>query len=143
NRCAENGLRDFFDAAFANALTACEVRECRRQTRPNTVGANVGGNRGLRHLAATRTGASLGLIFVDLNRDRRQFNGLKAFRFRIVRRGRAWQRRVTVGAFVGYEMRRVRHTFGRQQLLQMRWMIGLSAAFALGLFLADRLSSAK
>src|SRR5207247_2061679 len=65
------------------------------------------------------------------------------FRFRIVRRGCAWQRRVTVGAFVGYEMRRVRHTFGRQQLLQMGWMIGLSAAFALGLFLADRLSSAK
>src|SRR5271155_5195253 len=79
-RYAEKGLGDFLDTTFTDALGAREVRKCRRQTRADAVGANLGRDRGLSDFAAARTGTGMGLVLDDLSRDLRQLGRLKTLR---------------------------------------------------------------
>ncbi len=83
HRHAEYGLDDFLGATYADAVAAGEIGERRCQTRSNAVSANLGGNGGVRHMPTTGTGAGMGLIFHDLQRDRRNLDGLKSLRLRI------------------------------------------------------------
>ncbi len=140
---AEDRLRDFLDAALAKALSAGEIRQRRRQPRPDAVGPNHRGDRRLRHGATARAGAGMGLIFGNLHGDRRQLDGLKTLRLRVAGPRRVRQRGLAVRASVGHEMLRARDALGRQQLFQMRRMLGLAAAAAFGFLLFDGLVRAQ
>lgn len=135
NRRLEHGLSDFFDAPFADAMTAREVRQRGGQTRANAVGANLLGNRGPCDLAATRANARMSLVLSDLGRQRWQFRHLVTHRRRIVLVSFFRQRPVTMHALLGHVSYRILEPLGREQNLQMRWMAELPTGFLpLGFF---------
>lgn len=98
---AEQVAGQLFDVAFAQAEVAGQIRQRRRQPRADAVGANLGGERRLVDLAATRTGARVRLKLGDHGHDGRQFDGLKALGRRIGRPGVARQGRLTLRAALG------------------------------------------
>src|SRR5258707_15731444 len=105
----------------------------------------TGGNSGgpLVNAKAARAGAGMGLLFGSRHRDRRQLDGLKPLRLRVVGPRRARQRGLAARALVRHEMLGARNALGRQQLFQMRRMMGLAAAPAFGFLLFDRLIRAQ
>jgi hypothetical protein len=137
NGCAKNDVGNFLDAAFTDAVTAREVRQRAGQAWPDAVGANRGRYRRVGHDATARTGAAVSLRFGNLHRDRRQFDSLEAFGLWVVRPGLRRQRGMAACALVGHEVLDTCDPLGRQQLLEVRRMVRLSAAATFGLFLMN------
>jgi hypothetical protein len=63
NRDAEDVFGDFYEAAFADKMTASEIGERRRQPRADALSAEFGGNGGRGDFAAGEAGAAVALIF--------------------------------------------------------------------------------
>lgn len=139
---AENRFCDFLDIAFADAVTTGEVGKRTSQAWSDAVGANLSRDGLIGNDATTRASAGVGLIFGNLHRDRRQFNGLKSFRFRIVRPWLGGQRGMAARAFSGHEPLYVCDPIRRQHLFQMGGMIGLAAALPFRFLLFDGLGRA-
>jgi hypothetical protein len=132
DRSVEELVGDFFDAAFADAVAAGEVRESGGERRADAVSTDLGGNRGVRDLAAAGAGSGMSLIFRDDGHHGRQFGDLMPHGRRIERTGLLGQRSSTAAALRGNEGNDVRDAFEGQERLEMRRMSGLSARLAAG-----------
>lgn len=132
DRRVEELVGDFLDAAFADAVIAGEVREGGGHAGSDAVGPDLGGDRGMRDLAAAGTGSGMSLVFRDDGHQGRKFDDLMPGRRRIERAGLFRQRRSTTAALRGQERNDVVDAFGRQQSLEVRRMSRLSAGLSAG-----------
>lgn len=133
---------DFFQAAFADVMTAGQIGQRRGQPWSATVSPQLGGNRGFGDFAAAWAGSTVPLIFGDDRGEFGQLGDLMSARSRIVWAKVAWQRRVTRAASLRQEHEDLMNAFGRKQLFQVRRMPRLSAWFSTRRLLLHRRRSA-
>src|SRR6516162_943271 len=109
----KNGVTDFFDGTFTQAVTAREVGQRRRQTRTNTMCTHRCGDDRLGELATVGTGAGMPLMFVNQGRDGGQVDDLETPWRWVGGRGLLGQWHLTVLAVAGQVVADRGDAFGR------------------------------
>ena len=138
-----DGLDELLDGPLAEMEPAAEIAHIRRQSRPESMGADLGGDGGLIDQSTVRAGPRVGLVLGDDRGLLGEFGDLMPTRLGIVGTGIDRQRRAATRA----DRRDVGHdlvdAIGRQANPVVTTMSGLTAGTPPSRRLANRLGSVE
>ena len=138
-----DGLDELLDRAFAEMETSAEVAHVRRQSRPEDMGADLGGDSGLVERATAGAGSRVGLMLGDDGGLFGEFGDLMPGGLGIVGTGLARQRGLASRANRGDVGDDFIDATGRQANSVMAAMASLSSGPSSGGRLGERLGSVE